>query len=309
MSILRANFNKLVDQAMENPTRAGIRPVIEKELLHYDILFALDRQGLLKDLVFQGGTSLRLCHGSHRYSEDLDFVGGRDFSNARLKEIAATLEHYLGERYGLEVKVKAPRETRNSPGHEGINIDRWQISVVTSPDRPDLPRQRIKFEIANIPAHDAEVLPLERNYDFLPTGYEDILVRVESKREILADKLISFPVTLASHIRHRDIWDIQWLRQGRVEIAPELVQAKIGDYGIEDYAGALDTAIERAEEVVQAQGFRDEMIRFLPKDRLARTFDKPGFIEFMAARLRETLEEARDALELAPRSGAGEFSL
>ena len=53
-----------------------MRPVIEKEILHYDILFCLDQAGLLKDLVFQGGTCLRLCYGANRFSEDLDFAGG-----------------------------------------------------------------------------------------------------------------------------------------------------------------------------------------------------------------------------------------
>lgn len=38
-----------------------MRPVIEKELLHYDILYALDEARVLDNLVFQGGTSQRLC--------------------------------------------------------------------------------------------------------------------------------------------------------------------------------------------------------------------------------------------------------
>lgn len=56
----------------------GVRltPVIEKEIIHYEIIRSLGRNGLLRDITFQGGTSLRLCYGSQRYSEDLDFVAG-----------------------------------------------------------------------------------------------------------------------------------------------------------------------------------------------------------------------------------------
>jgi predicted nucleotidyltransferase component of viral defense system len=61
--------------------RAAMVPVIEKELLHYDILDELDRFSLLARLSFQGGTCLRLCYGSERYSEDLDFAGGSDFNH------------------------------------------------------------------------------------------------------------------------------------------------------------------------------------------------------------------------------------
>ena len=41
----------------------NLLPVVEKELLHYRILDAMMREGFFSSLVFQGGTSLRLCHG------------------------------------------------------------------------------------------------------------------------------------------------------------------------------------------------------------------------------------------------------
>ncbi|MDD3325437.1 MAG: nucleotidyl transferase AbiEii/AbiGii toxin family protein [Sulfurospirillaceae bacterium] len=47
---------------------------IVKEILHYDIMEALYRSDVARDIVFQGGTALRLCYGGNRYSEDLDFV-------------------------------------------------------------------------------------------------------------------------------------------------------------------------------------------------------------------------------------------
>ena len=77
----------LVDRAMEDSRLNGMQLVIEKEILHYDILFALERGGFLEDLVFQGGTALRLCHGAPRFSEDIDFTGGPDFGTSRLAEL------------------------------------------------------------------------------------------------------------------------------------------------------------------------------------------------------------------------------
>ncbi len=55
------DFKLYVDKAIANADMAALRPVVEKELLHYEILNALDEEDLLKNLVFQGGTSLRLC--------------------------------------------------------------------------------------------------------------------------------------------------------------------------------------------------------------------------------------------------------
>lgn len=73
----KEDFDALVELAIAQSGTQNMRPVIEKELLHYDILFALDEAKLLDKLVFQGGTSLRLCRGANRYSEDLDFAGGK----------------------------------------------------------------------------------------------------------------------------------------------------------------------------------------------------------------------------------------
>jgi len=174
------NFNRLVDLAMNTQGLRHMRPVIEKELLHYDILFSLEKDGLLDELTFQGGTCLRLCYGAPRFSEDLDFVGGRDFSSAKVFGIKKCIEKYIGERYGLEINVKEPKEIADELHYADIKVDKWQVRITTSPKRKDLPKQKIKLEIANIPAYSREPHAVRQNYDFLPDGYEDMLVMTES---------------------------------------------------------------------------------------------------------------------------------
>jgi predicted nucleotidyltransferase component of viral defense system len=48
-----------------------------KEAVHFHLLSALSDAGVLRHVVFQGGTALRFCYGGERYSEDLDFVCGK----------------------------------------------------------------------------------------------------------------------------------------------------------------------------------------------------------------------------------------
>ena len=68
------NFDTLVFQVIsQNAEYPALRTVIEKEILHYDILRAMSGAGSLKNLTFMGGTCLRDCHGSPRLSEDLSF--------------------------------------------------------------------------------------------------------------------------------------------------------------------------------------------------------------------------------------------
>jgi len=238
----RENFSKLVDKVMENEHLASMRPVVEKELIHFDTLFALDKGGLLKDLVFQGGTAVRLCYGGKRFSEDLDFAGGQDFSSRQLATMKECILDYLTVRYGLDVTVKEPKSLREDPAYSDRKVDIWQISITTAPARPDIPKQRIKLDVASVNAYTASPEPLLRNYDFLPDGYEDILVPTESKSEIMADKLISLPAT-QTHIRNRDIWDLAYLSQERAQVRADLVTRKITDYQIEDYDAKLDAIL------------------------------------------------------------------
>ena len=293
--IKQTDFNTMIELAMITPDRAHMRPVIEKELLHYDILFSLDKEGLLNSLTFQGGTSLRLCHGSPRFSEDIDFAGGTDFTGRQLQGIKSCIEHYVGRRYGLEVSVKGPAELQGEADYAGLTVDKWQVTVVTAPRRRDLPKQRIKIEVANIPAYSREPRPLLINYDFLPDGYGDTLIMTETLDEVMADKLVSLVNTIR-YVRHRDIWDLRWLKQRGATVKPTLVRKKIRDYGISDYLNRLDNMWQRLPDIIHGAQFRDEMARFIPMDVQERTLNKGKFYDFLVVEIKDLLQGLKQEL-------------
>ncbi len=108
---MKYNLSNLVRQVQENnPKLQGLDTVIEKEILHYDILSALHEGKFLNELTFCGGTALRLCHGPPRLSEDLDFEGGPNFTVERMKGIETCIKDFLGSRYGLETIVRTPKK-------------------------------------------------------------------------------------------------------------------------------------------------------------------------------------------------------
>jgi predicted nucleotidyltransferase component of viral defense system len=291
MKIDQENFAQLVNKAMQVENVSHMRSVIEKELLHYDILFALEKGGLLDKLTFQGGTSLRLCYGGNRFSEDLDFAGGKDFSSAMLADMKHCIEKYIGERYGLEVTVKEPKDLKQDPKYSELSIDKWQIAVVTSPERKDLPKQKIKVEVANIPAYTREPQPLQINYDFLPDGYSDTLILTESLDEVMADKIISLPAT-TRYVRHRDIWDLAWLQQQGATLNMDLVKNKVSDYKLEHFNKMLDNFLDRLPGIVSSEAFIAEMKRFLPTDVFDRTLAQDKFqvyLQNMLAKLFKTV--------------------
>lgn len=274
------DFNSLVELAMREESYSHMRPVIEKELLHYDLLFALDKQGLLDKLTFQGGTSLRLCYNSPRFSEDLDFAGGYDFSTSQLMDMKECIESYIASRYGLEVSVKKPAEMSIDPKYQDIKVDKWQMAITTSPSRKDLPKQKIKIEVCNIPAYTRTPLALNANYDFLPDGYGDILIMTENLNEIMADKLISL-VDTTRYVRYRDIWDLRWLKQHGATMDKQFILSKIQDYKITDYPIKLATMIANIEKIIYSEDFHNELSRFIPLDVQERTLKKEKFKDFL----------------------------
>lgn len=296
------NFSELVSLAMTKGSE-GLRPVIEKEILHYDILFALDQGNFLSDLTFQGGTSLRLCYGSNRFSEDLDFVGGFDFTASRLQQIRECVMDHIGNRYGLEVNVKNPRQMREEKTYWGLKTDRWQVSVTTNPGRADLPRQKIKLEVANVPAHTRTLRGLNRNYAFLPASYQDLLVPAETLDEILADKVVSLSCC-QHYIRHRDVWDLMWLKRRGAQLDTDLVARKVDDYQSDDFERALSHMKDSVLGIANSKAFHDEMARFVDPEVRANSIDKPGFLQFLGEGVSEILGDAhREIFAQEPEDG------
>ena len=283
------DFKLYVEKAMANSEMAAMRPVVEKELLHYEIFNALDGEGLLKNLVFQGGTSLRLCRGSERFSEDLDFVGGTDFTSESMKKIKDCIVKHIGERFGLKVIVKEPKPVKDDVL---VHVHKWMIGIETNPGSPDIPRQKIKIDIANIPAYTREPIPLRLNYSVLE-GMRSPIVMTETIDEVLADKLVALPTSIArlvdgvliqtpAKIRHRDIWDIAWLVGQGASLKLDFIRRKIVDYGIQHYDVLLENAIENIHGICTGTAFREQMQRFITRGAHERAFRAPGYDAFLA---------------------------
>ncbi len=240
---------------------------------------------------------MRLCYGAVRFSEDLDFAGGKDFSSSYLLSMKECLEHYIGNRYGLDITVKEPKETAKLPEYQGIKIDKWQISIVTSPEKKDLPKQRIKIEVGNIPAYSRVPRTMQQNYDFLPDGYSDTLIMTESLDEIMADKLVAF-VNCQKHIRHRDIWDLRWLKQRSATVNSELINAKLKDYSVDNYHAKLNETLNHLESIINGRAFSDEMLRFLPTNVQERTLQKEGFKSYLITEIKELLLAVKEIVSV-----------
>jgi predicted nucleotidyltransferase component of viral defense system len=280
-------FDTLVDEALRSRSDlALLRPVVEKELLHHDILRELSAAGLLAGLTFIGGTCLRACYGSPRLSENLDFRGGTAFKRSDLADLGLILSRNLQTRYGLRVDVGDPVK------QEG-RVSTWKMSVETRPGRKDMPAQRIHLDICSIPSHDARPMML-RNIYGVEMGTSGLILQAQSREEILADKVVALALH-KNRIKNRDLWDILWLLQQGVELPYPLIPLKLEDHHCEkgEFEALLSERVKSLEASSSMRAdFLNEMRRFLPSAISRQTVEQPKYWEYLACTVAELCEKA-----------------
>jgi predicted nucleotidyltransferase component of viral defense system len=279
-------FERLVVEAMHNQADlASVRVVVEKELLHHDILREMSMAGLLGNLTFIGGTCLRACYGSNRLSEDLDFTGGKEFKREILSDLGAVLVYRLSAKYGLQVTVDAPKK-------ESGNVDTWKLKIIIRPEQKMLPAQKINIDICAVPSYDRRPLML-RNIYGVEMGTSGLIIQAQSREEILADKIIALALR-ANRLKNRDLWDIVWLKQQGVLLPLHLIAKKIFDRNVSP-AEFIELLRERQllleREPTVRLDFVREMKRFLPVHIVAETVEKQAFWEFLSDLIRTECEQ------------------
>jgi predicted nucleotidyltransferase component of viral defense system len=270
-------FDRLVDHALKTKADlAPLRVVVEKELLHHDILREMSSAGLLDSLTFIGGTCLRACYGSSRLSEDLDFTGGQDFHRETLALLGKVLVENLQRKYDLRVEVA-------EPVRESGQVDTWKLRVVTRPEQKDLPAQRIHIDICAIPSYDRRPMMLRNLYE-VDMGTAGLIIQAQSREEIFADKLLAFALR-PNRLKNRDLWDIAWLKQQQVELPLDLIPKKIVDHrqSVESFSVQLAARLELLRtNPATRDDFVTEMRRFLPVQVVTETVENPDFWRYLA---------------------------
>ena len=265
-------FDHLVSHALQNQSElAPLQTVVEKELLHHDILREMSTAGLLSSLTFIGGTCLRACYGSNRLSEDLDFTGGKGFKRETLANLGTVLIERLQVKYNLQVEVSEPvRETGN--------VDTWKLKVITHSQHKNLPAQRINIDICAIPSYDRKPMILRNHYG-VEMGTSGLIIQAQSREEILADKMVAFALR-PNRIKNRDLWDIGWLKQQNISLPTKLMVKKVADHrcNIGDFLKLIEERNRQLhDEPAIRKGFIYEMRRFLPPQVVSGTVENEEF--------------------------------
>ena len=254
---------------------AGMNQNLMKEAIHLHLLSALSEAGVLRHVIFQGGTALRLCYGGERYSEDLDFVCGKAGAYLKDVEFDALVDKALEATKrtlqrdfdidAAQITLKRPAQPELVKGSD-VNVAAWQI-VVPVNATPKTAKSRVKIEFANVPSYDSKPLAVSVTPGLVQI--QDVILNAETPNEILADKAVA--LTARAALKFRDVWDV-WFLVNKLAATPdrEMVLKKFADYGTLAIAVKANARLDELAKDATATAFYAEMRRFLPSARVAQ---------------------------------------
>lgn len=231
-----------------------------RQALHVATLDALmaSRRWEPGDIVFQGGTSLHLAHGSPRFSEDLDFLVN---ATLKLDAISAAIKTRLEGTHWF------PSDTNLtvSKSKDGRNPHAF---VVTIGGPEVIGAIRVKVELwqtdaAALAAIKAVVAPVKLARG--PAAGMQAFVPTADLPEIYADKV--FALAARPYLKPRDVFDLHWLRQhgGLHACSVTDLRVRLATYPNETFSAWLNKAIARRLELLQSTtAITNDLKRWLP---------------------------------------------
>jgi predicted nucleotidyltransferase component of viral defense system len=209
-----------------------MRDLIQHEQFELEVLGKLQSGRFLANLIFGGGTMLRLCHGLDRYSVDLDFWVAREMDWAKYYR---RMEKYLSRFYKI------------------ADFANKHFTILFELKSPQFPRA-LKIEIRKT----VKNVETETSIAYSAHAPIQVLVKTVALEEMMKSKIEAF----LDRREIRDAYDMEFLvRRGIVlnadhETITQML-AELGKLGKKDFSVKLGSLLDAAERKYYLEnGFR-----------------------------------------------------
>ncbi|MHB1566934.1 MAG: nucleotidyl transferase AbiEii/AbiGii toxin family protein [Acidiferrobacter sp.] len=274
-----------------------------RQALHMATLEALmaSRRWSPGQLIFQGGTSLHLAHGSPRFSEDLDFLVSQSLD-------LSLLDQSVRDRLGVTVSSWLPSDT--SLAVKKSRDDHNPFSFVVSVGGEQVigaVRVKVKFWKTDdqVVAQTGVLVSAVRLASGPASGMR-VFVPVATRQEILIDKV--FALAARPYLKSRDIFDLYWLRGNGVpahSVRLSDMQARFATYPHETVVRWTQKAIQRLQEIPsQSDLIQADVKRWLPSSWPLSSALVQEMIQMAVTELQHGLQVAQDMPQTRERNHA-----
>ncbi len=199
-----------------------MQDLIKQEQFELEVLDRLNSKRLLNDLVFGGGTMLRLCYGLNRFSVDLDFWVIKDIDTDKLFN---NLKDSLSEFYELT---------------DSANKFFTLLFELRSNDYP----RRLKIEIRK----ETKQIKSEQSIAYSKYTNMQVFLKTISIEEMMKAKIAAF----LERKEIRDVFDMEFLFKKGVSLdASDEILTKIlkgiDSFNKQDYTVKLGSLLEEEQ--------------------------------------------------------------
>ncbi len=218
---------------------------ILREYLQYKILEAIANSPENRNLVFMGGTAIRLVYNSHRFSEDLDFDNLGLTAN-QFQNLFKNVQHELSLE-GMAVELRFSFK-------QAMHCFLRFIGVLQAFNLTQQKKEKIMIRV--------DVAP--QNYDYQPDlkllKKFDVYTRVQVAPQelLLAEKLIT--ILQRSTAKGRDFFDVIFL-SGRTDPDWQYLQKKAGIATRPELKTALQKRVHQLDMSILAKELEPFLIK------------------------------------------------
>ncbi len=196
--------------------------LIKQEQFELEVLDRLNSKRLLSNLIFGGGTMLRLCYGLNRFSVDLDFYFAKKIDT---RKFFATIKEYLSKFYTIK---------------DSANKFNTLLFEIKSKDYP----RSLKIEIRKEP----KKFKTETAIAYSKYSNMQVFTKAVSLKDMVSAKIEAF----LNRKEIRDVFDLEFLfKKGiSLEVPPDTLKkvlAGINSLDKKDYTVKLGSILEKEE--------------------------------------------------------------
>jgi predicted nucleotidyltransferase component of viral defense system len=227
-----------------------MRDLIQHEQFELEVLDRLNSGRFLTNLIFGGGTMLRLCHGLDRYSVDLDFWVVKDLD---WEKFYRKMEKYFQQFYTLA-------DSANK-----------HFTILFELKSPQFPRS-LKIEIRK----EAKIIKTETCIAYSANSNIQVLIQTVALEEMMTAKIEAF----LSRKEIRDAYDIEFLLKKGIPLfaeneIPGKLLAGLEKLGKKDFSVKLGSLINAAERKYYLEN-RFRILEANLRDKMKANQTSPG---------------------------------
>ena len=211
--MFKDDLKKIVAEEQKKGTPNFIIKNILKEYLQFPVLSFIYNNKKYKNLIFTGGSCLRVCFGLPRMSEDLDFdLKKSDWKKFDIEELANDIQKYFKKDFLFDVQIKTQGNRRIY-----LKFPILKELGVASGSESDLLYVKIEPTESGFTKPEIEVQSIFKyGYNFIVKRYSLSFLMTGKLNAIFLRKWFSGKESEID-IKGRDFYDLYWYLEKGVE--------------------------------------------------------------------------------------------